>query len=205
MLFDLATGAIAYRPQGQVVNLNEPAPSPPSLRAEAGKRQRITPRALSPRRQTGSIIPSVRYAITASLTLAVLASASIAVAAHGAVSPARSAAAFRSPSGNIECELFYNEATSDHGPRLTQAFCETGSPPNTGSPPRSVTMTASGHLRICSGMSCIGNPGVDVPVLAYGHRTTLGPFRCLSSRTGVRCRVRTGRGFLISRSGIEHL
>jgi hypothetical protein len=147
----------------------------------------------------------VRHAITASLTLAVLASVSVAVAAHGGVSPGRSATAFRSPSGDIQCELFYDETTSNHGPKLTQAFCETASPPKSGRTPSSVTMTASGHLRTCSGMNCIGNPGVDVPVLAYGHETTLGPFRCLSSTTGVQCRVRSGHGFLISRSGIKHL
>jgi len=141
----------------------------------------------------------VRHAIAASCTLAVLATASVAVAAHGSAPSVRSALAFRSPSGGIECELLYDEAIAYHGPRLTQAYCQTGSPP------RSVTMMSSGHLQICRGRRCVGNPGVNVSVLAYGRQTTLGPFRCLSLTGGVRCRVSSGRGFLISRSGIEHL
>jgi hypothetical protein len=165
----------------------------------------MTRRPPLPQRRTGSSIASVRHTITASFTLAVLASASVAATTHGAAPPTRSALAFRSPSGGIECELFYDEATSNDGPRLTQAFCETGSPPDSNSPPRSVTMTSSGRLRICSGISCIGNPPLGVSVLAYGQQTTLGPFRCVSSTTGVRCRVRTGRGFLISRSDIKRL
>jgi hypothetical protein len=101
---------------------------------------------------------------------------------------------FRSPSG-VECELTINA-----GKISAIAYCQTGSPP------RSVTMTSNGHLKICSGNDCLSNAPLDVPVLAYGHHTTLGPFRCQSSRSGVRCRVLSGRGFLISRtSGIERL
>ena len=44
MLFDLATGAIAYRPQGQVVNLIEPG-APPECPAV----QRLEPRYLADR------------------------------------------------------------------------------------------------------------------------------------------------------------
>jgi hypothetical protein len=154
-------------------------------------------RALRSRRRTGSSIASVHHAIAASCTLALVASASGAAAAHGHAAPVRSASLhqdfFRSPSGDIECELDYHAAGS------SQAHCQTGSPP------RSVTMTPSGRLRTCAGIGCIGNPPLDVSVLAYGRRATLGPFRCLSLTGGVRCRVRSGRGFLISRSGIEHL
>ena len=99
---------------------------------------------------------------------------------------------FRSPAG-VECELAVNA-----GKVSAIAYCQTGSPP------RSVTMSTSGHLQICSGNNCLSNPPLDVPVLAYGHHTTLGPFRCQSSRSGVRCRVASGRGFRISRSGIKH-
>jgi hypothetical protein len=101
---------------------------------------------------------------------------------------------FHSPSGGVECELAVNA-----GKISALAGCQTGSPP------RSVTMTSSGHLRICSGGDCLSNPPLNVPVLAYGHHTTLGPFRCLSLTGGVQCRVPSGRGFLIGRSGIAHL
>jgi hypothetical protein len=40
--------------------------------------------------------------------------------------------------------------------------------------------------------------------LSYGRSVTVGPFRCSSLKTGMRCVVRkTDRGFLIARSGIK--
>ena len=58
-------------------------------------------------------------------------------------------------------------------------------------------MDARGRLRICSGSEArckLGNAGEDVPVLAYGRQITVGRFRCLSLRSGVRCTViRIGR------------
>jgi len=101
---------------------------------------------------------------------------------------------FRSPSGNIECDLVVNA-----GKISALAYCQTGSHPS------SVTMTSSGHLRICGGPDCLSNAPLNVSVLAYGHQTTLGPFRCLSLTSSVRCRVSSGRGFRISPSGIKHL
>ncbi len=100
---------------------------------------------------------------------------------------------FRSPAG-VECELAVNA-----GKVSALAYCQTGGPP------RSVAMSATGHLKICSGGKCLSNPPLDVPVLAYGHRTALGPFRCQSSQSGVRCRVASGRGFRIGHSGIARL
>ena len=100
---------------------------------------------------------------------------------------------FRSPAG-VECELTVNA-----GKISAIAYCQTGSPP------RSVTMSTSGHLKICRGVGCLSNAPLNVSVLAYGHQTTLGPFRCQSSRSGVRCRVPSGRGLRISRSGIERI
>ncbi len=101
---------------------------------------------------------------------------------------------FHSPSGSIECDLGVHV-----GDISAFAYCQTASPS------RSVTMSTSGHLKICDGIGCLSNAPLDVPVLAYGHHTTLGPFRCQSSRSGVRCRVSSGRGFRISRSGIERI
>ncbi len=100
---------------------------------------------------------------------------------------------FRSPA-SVECELAVNA-----GKVSALAYCQMGGPP------RSVTMSANGHLKICSGGKCLSNPPLDVPALAYGRRTALGPFRSQSSRGGVRCRVASGRGFRIGRSGIARL
>jgi hypothetical protein len=37
-------------------------------------------------------------------------------------------------------------------------------------------------------------------VLAYGASRTLGPFKCASRTTGLRCTTRAGHGFELSRS-----
>ena len=98
---------------------------------------------------------------------------------------------FLSPSGNISCEV-------DNGyAGLHEVYCQTFSPP------RSVTMSTSGALKRCSGMGCLGNPADHIPTLAYGTFTGAGPFRCLSTTSGVICTVRSGKGFKISKAGIS--
>lgn len=96
---------------------------------------------------------------------------------------------FLSPSGNISCEVDYHYAG------LTGAGCQTLTPP------RSVKMTPAGTLTTCTGQQCLGNPGLDTPTLDYGEVTGVGPYRCVSSTTGITCTV-NGKGFHIARSGI---
>jgi hypothetical protein len=96
---------------------------------------------------------------------------------------------FLSPSGNISCEI-------DNGYiGLHQVYCQTISPP------QSVVLTLKGTFKVCKGQQCLGNPADNTPVLAYGHSTRSGPFRCVSTTSGVSCTV-SGKGFQISRSGI---
>jgi len=96
---------------------------------------------------------------------------------------------FLSPSGNISCEI-------DNGYiGLHQVYCQTISPPE------SVVLSRTGTFKVCKGQRCLGNPGVNTPVLAYGRSTGSGPFRCLSTTAGVTCTV-GGKGFQISRAGI---
>jgi hypothetical protein len=96
---------------------------------------------------------------------------------------------FLSPSGNISCEL-------DNGYiGLHQVYCQTISPP------QSVVLARTGTFKVCKGQKCLGNPAVNTPVLAYGHSTSSGPFRCVSTTAGVTCTV-SGIGFRIARSGI---
>lgn len=97
---------------------------------------------------------------------------------------------FLSPSGNISCEVDYHRAG------LTEVYCQTGSPP------RSVTMDASGAYTTCTGQHCLGNAGTDTPTLVYGKATGVGPFRCESATTGVTCTA-NGQGFRISTAGIN--
>lgn len=96
---------------------------------------------------------------------------------------------FQSPSGNITCEVDYQRAG------LTQAYCQTGTPA------RSVTMTATGSFKTCTGEQCLGNAGEGTPTLAYGTATGVGPFRCESATTGVICTVK-GKGFRIANTGV---
>lgn len=99
---------------------------------------------------------------------------------------------FLSPSRNIACEM-----DSGMGVVGTRAFCETDQPP------QSASMHRNGHLATCRGVGCLSNAPTRTPTLPYGHNATLGPLRCTSLRKGMRCAVvRSGHGFLISRSGI---
>ena len=100
--------------------------------------------------------------------------------------------AFRSPSGNIECGM-----SDKRGSRGVQCWSFR--------PPQKATLYAGGRVTICRGSEArckIGNAG-EVPTLRYGRQITVGRFRCLSRRTGVRCTViRTGEGFLINASRV---
>lgn len=97
---------------------------------------------------------------------------------------------FLSPSGNISCEID-NDYIGLH-----QVYCQTFSPP------QSVVLARSGTYKVCKGQQCLGNPAVNTPVLAYGHSTSSGPFRCVSTTAGVTCTA-DGKGFQISRSGVK--
>lgn len=96
---------------------------------------------------------------------------------------------FLSPSGNISCEVNY------HRVGQTAVYCQTGNPA------RSVTMDATGKYKTCTGVMCLGNPGMGTPTLAYGAVTGVGPFRCESATAGVTC-LAGGKGFRISTAGV---
>jgi len=110
----------------------------------------------------------------------------------------RKPAVFRSPSGNIRCNMFdWGDA---RGPGV---ICRSDEPP------QRVTMDSGGRLKICRGTRCVDSgcgcvEGFDWPRLAYGRTITFRPFRCLSLPTGVRCTViQSGKGFLINRDGVS--
>ena len=97
---------------------------------------------------------------------------------------------FLSPSGNIGCEIDNGNAG------LTQAYCQTVSPP------ASAVLKADSTLTECSGQNCLGNAGVGTPTLHYGTSVALGPFTCLSTISGVRCTLANGNGFMIAKTGV---
>jgi hypothetical protein len=104
-------------------------------------------------------------------------------------------AAFRSPTGNIECGMV------DEG-RSTLVDCWTFRPP------QRAKLYPGGRLTICRGQArCnIGNIGEEEPTLAYGKHQTVGRFRCVSRFTGMTCtETRSGKGFLLSRSGVSRI
>jgi hypothetical protein len=103
--------------------------------------------------------------------------------------------AFHSPSGNIECGLVDDR---------TRAIVECW----TFRPPQKVKLYPGGRLAICRGSEArckLGNAG-ELPTLGYGRQITVGRFRCLSRRSGVRCTViQSRKGFLINRSGVRRV
>ena len=82
----------------------------------------------------------------------------------------------------------------------TVASCLVG-PPKVSEPnAMRVELAPSGKMTLCRGLRCIGNAPAGTHTLAYGRSITLGPFRCTSLRSGVRCVVaKLGRGFLLGR------
>lgn len=103
-----------------------------------------------------------------------------------------SVCAFLSPSRNISCEIDYQRAPGIPD----EAYCQTTEPP------ASVRLSTTGAVTNCTGMSCLGNPGIGTPVLAYDHTAGVGPFTCASKTEGVTCTVPSGHGFTISNTGI---
>lgn len=99
---------------------------------------------------------------------------------------------FRSPTGNISCEMDFGRLGLPNG-----VFCMTRTPP------QNVFMDINGVLRICSGEDrCLADAPENETELPYGQNVTLGPFTCLSEDTGMNCTIGSGHGFLISDSGV---
>lgn len=100
---------------------------------------------------------------------------------------------FYSPSHAISCEIDYQR---DGIPDST--YCQI----NTAQLAQSAHMDTAGAYKICTGQSCMGNPGLGQATLGYGESVGLGPFGCRSEVDGVTCTVSSGCGFAISSSGI---
>jgi hypothetical protein len=106
--------------------------------------------------------------------------------AKGKPTSGTAGAAFRSPTGNLSCQM-----------AASSVYCQSVKLPH------SVRLALDGRLTICRGSHCLGNPAENAPTLVYGRQITVGRFRCLSQRVGVRCAViQSGKGFLINRDGV---
>ena len=105
----------------------------------------------------------------------------VAVALALAVPPSASASVqtFRSPTGNITCEVS-TESTSG-----TWVFCQSVRRP------QSVRLSRAGEVAFCTrGRTCLRSRPLNPTMrLKYGASVRIGPFRCLSRRYMVSCWV----------------
>src|SRR4051794_8523867 len=101
---------------------------------------------------------------------------------------------FHSPTGNIQCEVASGGVNGGH------AYCQTFRAP------RSVTLAPDGSVRICRGERCLGNGPENAFTLRYGRSIRVGPFRCSSARSGIRCvLVRSSHGFRITAARVRRV
>lgn len=85
-------------------------------------------------------------------------------------------------------------------------WCAIGPPHLAFSKAVGVRLSATGHLVVCHGGSCVGNAPIGALTLRYGQSIALGPFRCTSLRQGVRCVVtKGGHGFVLSARGVTRV
>lgn len=107
---------------------------------------------------------------------------------------------FRSPSGNIHCQVSFQRAApaaAGGGYLPDTAYCMSANPL------QHVVLSPDGSLvGICTNEPRCGSNGPqDEGVLSYGQKAVLGPFTCLSEESGMTC-MANGRGFTISTAGI---
>jgi hypothetical protein len=108
---------------------------------------------------------------------------------------------FRTPSSNIGC--LYSSEPGGGGPYL-RCDIRSGLRPKPARP-RGCTVDLTGYQMNATGRSrttCAGDTIVDkrAKAVAYGRTWTRGAFTCTSRRTGLRCKNRSGHGFLLSRA-----
>lgn len=118
----------------------------------------------------------------------------IAVASALAVPASASASGreyFRSPTGNVTCEV------SAGGTSGTWVSCQSLRRP------QSARLTGEGEVSVCSGKHCLRprRRALNSLRLKYGSSVRIGPFRCSSRRYTISCWVRSGstrHGFAIN-------
>ena len=126
--------------------------------------------------------------------------AAVAIAASLAAAQPAAASFFQSPSGNIGCAITKKGVRCDIGQRSWKP------PPKPASCPvdwgNGVTLGRRGRARFtCAGDTVLHAGG---RTLAYGSSIRRGRFKCLSRKSGMRCRNRrNGHGFLLSRERVR--
>jgi hypothetical protein len=92
-------------------------------------------------------------------------------------SASASVRAFRSPTGNVTCEV------STGGETGTWVRCQSFRRP------QSVRLSREGDVGICSGKECLRTRPLNSMRLKYGASVRFGPFRCLCRRYTMSCFV----------------
>lgn len=114
-----------------------------------------------------------------------------------ALSAPRTAIEFfaRTPHGDASCAIYDGYGGS------AEAFCESY---QSGRQSKA-TVNAKGRVSICTSHNprtdnCgLGNAGLNTPTFGYGHRITIGRFRCAVLHQGVMCTtISNGKGFLFN-------
>jgi hypothetical protein len=132
--------------------------------------------------------------------MAVVAGMAVMASAMGSVGAAE-AAGFRTPSGNIHCQVLTDGANSTLRCDARQA--EGKPPPRPDSCHfqwgKAVALLANGGEahRICHSDSIIDD---QAPVLSYGEKWQQEPFSCVSASSGLSCSTPGKHGFVLSRT-----
>jgi hypothetical protein len=143
---------------------------------------------------------NLEAALAAMLAALIVAAGSV-LGAHAALAQG-DYTSFQSPSGNMHCAV-----------STTYASCEVRE--YSGKiPPRPIdcdldwvpgaSVNVKGQVSL---FGCRGDTNVDPanPKLAYGRSIKRGVFTCTSAASGVSCKVKSGRGFLVSRAVVKRL
>jgi uncharacterized membrane protein YedE/YeeE len=101
----------------------------------------------------------------------------VALALAVPASASDSAWTFRSPTGNITCEV------SAGGTSGTWVFCQSFQRP------QSVRLSREGDVAVCQGRHCLRPRPLNSMRLKYGSSVRIGPFRCSSRRYAISCWV----------------
>ena len=104
---------------------------------------------------------------------------------------------FRSPTGNIMCEV------SAGGASGTWVLCQSFRRP------QSVRLSSEGDVAVCMGRDCLRPHVLSSIRLKYGASVRIGPFRCSSRRYTISCWVgsfsnHNRHGFGINQHGTFH-
>ena len=104
---------------------------------------------------------------------------------------------FKTPSGRIGCAVSSEPATLRCDTAFPTRFSHSGHTCEAGDYGQAFELTPSGPAKaICAGDTVLSAP--DAHAIPYGRTWLLGPFMCISLRSGLSCHNGTGHGLALS-------